>query len=139
MRGSGAHNRKSGDRNTSPFGAIVGDRFRRAGSGAGQNQNRRNETELHRTAMRHNKATLEVMKPKPTGETEMIATHLREMLKQIGENPEREGLVRTPERFARALQFLTSGYHADIKKIVNGAIFTEPSCDELVIVRDIEF
>ena len=67
-----------------------------------------------------------------------IAEHIREVLTLIGEDPEREGLVRTPERTEKALKYLTSGYSADIGKIVNGALF-EVQYDEIVIVRDIEF
>jgi len=67
-----------------------------------------------------------------------IADHMREVLEAIGEDTQREGLVRTPDRAEKALQFLTSGYSADIEKIVNGALF-DVQYDEIVIVRDIEF
>jgi GTP cyclohydrolase I len=67
-----------------------------------------------------------------------IAAHIKEVLTKLGENPEREGLVRTPERAEKALKFLTSGYTADLDKIVNGALF-DVEYDEVVIVRDIEF
>ena len=67
-----------------------------------------------------------------------IASHMREVLKDLGEDPEREGLVRTPERAEKALKYLTSGYSADIQEIVNGALF-DVQYDEVVIVRDIEF
>ena len=60
------------------------------------------------------------------------------MLSRLGEDPDRDGLVRTPERVDKALRFLTSGYHTDIRKIVNGALF-EVKYDEMVVVRDIEF
>jgi GTP cyclohydrolase I len=63
---------------------------------------------------------------------------MREVLKSLGEDPEREGLLRTPERTEKALKYLTSGYSADIGKIVNGALF-EVQYDEVVVVRDIEF
>ncbi len=82
---------------------------------------------------------LKVITPKSGSEAGLIASHLRDMLADIGENPNREGLMRTPERFERAMKFLTSGYQADLKTIINGAIFSEPSCDEMVIVKDIEF
>jgi len=67
-----------------------------------------------------------------------IAGRIREVLKDLGEDPEREGLVRTPERAEKALKYLTSGYSADIHQIVNGALF-DVQYDEVVIVRDIEF
>lgn len=56
----------------------------------------------------------------------------------LGEDPEREGLLRTPERAEKALEFLASGYTADINEIVNGALF-DVEYDEIVLVRDIEF
>ncbi|MFH1263417.1 MAG: GTP cyclohydrolase I FolE [Pseudomonadota bacterium] len=63
---------------------------------------------------------------------------IREILKQIGENPEREGLLKTPERVAKAYRFLTKGYSEDPKKVVNGAVFTEEQRD-MVMVRNIDF
>ncbi|HZO92087.1 MAG TPA: GTP cyclohydrolase I FolE [Chthonomonadaceae bacterium] len=60
------------------------------------------------------------------------------LLEEVGENPEREGLVKTPHRAAEAMRFLTGGYKQSLEKIVNGAIFHEDS-DNMVIVRDIEF
>jgi GTP cyclohydrolase IA len=67
-----------------------------------------------------------------------IAPQIREVIEALGEDVNREGLVRTPERVEKALRFLTSGYSADIGKIVNGAIY-EVKYDEMVIVKDIEF
>src|SRR5579871_800940 len=60
------------------------------------------------------------------------------LLEEIGEDPEREGLIKTPHRAAEALRFVTRGYSEDLNEIVNGAIFHEDS-DDMVIVRDIEF
>jgi GTP cyclohydrolase I len=60
------------------------------------------------------------------------------LLEELGENPEREGLVKTPHRAAEAMRFMTSGYKKDLDSVVNGAIFHEDS-DNMVIVRDIEF
>lgn len=62
----------------------------------------------------------------------------RDVLREVGENPEREGLLRTPHRAAEAMKFMTHGYVQDLKTIVNDAIFHEDS-DDMVIVRDIEF
>ncbi len=60
------------------------------------------------------------------------------LLAEVGENPTREGLARTPARVASALRFLTSGYDTDVEAVVNGALFTV-DCSEMVIVRDIDF
>ena len=62
----------------------------------------------------------------------------KELLEQIGEDPTREGLAKTPERVAKAWDFFSQGYRADVGEIVNGAIFEE-ECSEMVVVRDIEF
>ena len=67
-----------------------------------------------------------------------IAELVRKMLRQLGEDPEREGLRRTPERFEKALRFLTSGYRQDPEKLLNGAMFSV-CYDEMVVVKDIEF
>jgi len=67
-----------------------------------------------------------------------IAPLVKEMLENLGEDVQREGLVRTPERVARAMRFLTSGYQMDVKQVVNGALFTV-KYDEMVIMKDIEF
>jgi GTP cyclohydrolase I len=74
----------------------------------------------------------------PVLEQGSIAEHTKEVLRLLGEDPEREGLIRTPLRAEKALKFLTSGYSADIDAIVNGALF-DVKYDEVVIVRDIEF
>jgi len=87
--------------------------------------------------MKPNKALVKVMTPKKTSEG-TIAARMRDILGEIGEDAHREGLVRTPERFEKALRFLTSGYETDVDKIVNGALF-QVKYDEMVIVKDIEF
>ncbi len=60
------------------------------------------------------------------------------LLIELGEDPAREGLLRTPKRVEKALKFLTSGYEADVDQILNGALF-EVDYSEMVIVRDIDF
>ncbi|KAG5676981.1 hypothetical protein PVAND_006772 [Polypedilum vanderplanki] len=67
-----------------------------------------------------------------------MADCYRLILQNVGENPKREGLLKTPERAAKALLFFTKGYHQKISDVINGAIFTE-NHDEMVIVKDIEF
>ncbi|MEK9556712.1 MAG: GTP cyclohydrolase I FolE [Gammaproteobacteria bacterium] len=66
-----------------------------------------------------------------------LSESYRNAIEAIGENPEREGLLDTPKRAAKALEFLTSGYRQDLSTIVNGAVF-ESENDEMVVVRDIE-
>jgi GTP cyclohydrolase I len=64
---------------------------------------------------------------------------VRQQLLELGEEPEREGLARTPLRVAKALDFLTSGYSTSVEEAVNGAIFDAEGAEEMVLVRDIEF
>jgi GTP cyclohydrolase IA len=80
--------------------------------------------------------TTEITIPETTS-GESIADLVRKMLVQLGEDPNREGLRRTPERFEKALRFLTSGYRQDPDKLLNGAMFSV-CYDEMVVVRDIE-
>lgn len=69
--------------------------------------------------------------------TNDLATHYRSALKLLGEDHEREGLVKTPERVAKAMQYITAGYNMDAKAILESAKFHE-SYSEMVIVKDIE-
>jgi len=69
--------------------------------------------------------------------TEKIASLYKGILSELGENPEREGLLKTPERVAKALQFLTQGYEQDPEEILKSALFHE-DYSEMVIVKDIE-
>ena len=70
--------------------------------------------------------------------TERIAKDITSVLTQLGENPYRQGLVRTPERVGEALQFLTKGYNEDPEAILRSALFEE-DYRQMVVVKDIEF
>jgi GTP cyclohydrolase IA len=76
----------------------------------------------------------------PTTEenTEQMMEAVRTILESVGEDPEREGLLKTPRRVAEAMQFLTQGYNESLETIVNGAVFDEGH-NEMVLVRDITF
>jgi GTP cyclohydrolase I len=78
----------------------------------------------------------EIIIPDTQGE-ETIAVLVRKMLTLIGEDPNREGLRRTPERFEKAFRYLTSGYRQDPEKLLNGAMFSV-CYDNMVVVKDIE-
>ncbi len=69
--------------------------------------------------------------------TETLKGNFDEILRQIGEDPSRDGLIKTPERAAKAMQFLTQGYGMDAKEILTSALFPE-NYSEIVIVKDIE-
>lgn len=73
-----------------------------------------------------------------TGSLEKLQNSVDIILEEIGENPEREGLLKTPLRVAKAYKFLTKGYNENVDKILNGAVFNE-HYDEMVIVKDIDF
>src|SRR5271163_3650056 len=81
-----------------------------------------------------NKAVIKVMTPSGPS----VASRMKEVLEMLGEDPSREGLRLTPERYEKALRFLTGGYEESLEQIVNGALFRAES-DEMVIVKDIEF
>jgi GTP cyclohydrolase I len=70
-------------------------------------------------------------------DTNKIATLVRQVLVEIGEDPQREGLLKTPERVAAAYEFLTSGYRTDPERLLNGAVFTQET-NSMVIVKNIE-
>lgn len=66
-----------------------------------------------------------------------IAEHMEAVLQKLGEDPEREGLKRTPQRIAETLTYMTEGYHYEPHDVVNGALF-QSEMDEMVLVKDIE-
>ena len=66
-----------------------------------------------------------------------LEPHYKKLLKDIGEDTRREGLLDTPGRAARAMEFMTSGYHKDIRSVINKAIFSTDD-DEMIVVKDIE-
>lgn len=68
-----------------------------------------------------------------------IEANVRHILEYMGEDPEREGLIKTPERVARAFEYMTKGYEQDPKQVINQAMFTEEDYEEMVLVRDIDF
>jgi GTP cyclohydrolase IA len=77
------------------------------------------------------------MHPAPVDQEAMMAA-VRTIIEGVGEDPEREGLLKTPKRVAEAMRFLTSGYEQSLEEIINGAIFDEGH-NEMVLVRDITF
>jgi GTP cyclohydrolase I len=80
------------------------------------------------------KAIVKVITPRSGG----IASRMKDVLGMLGEDATREGLASTPERYEKAIRYLTSGYHTSVEEVVNGALFTV-KFDEMVVVKDIEF
>ena len=80
---------------------------------------------------------LTLTEPDRTESSVSIADHMRKILQSIGEDANRDGLRRTPERFEKAFRFLTSGYQQDPEKLLNGAMFSV-CYDNMVVVKDIE-
>lgn len=70
--------------------------------------------------------------------TKTLVASYQGILAAIGEDPEREGLLKTPQRCAEAMKFLTRGYEQDVRQVLNGAVFEE-NYDDMVLVRDIEY
>ena len=84
------------------------------------------------------KAAVKVISQAGVPATGQIAAHMREVLGLLGEDLSREGLVKTPERYEKAMRYLLSGNHTHLSDIVNGALFSV-ACDEMVVVKNIEF
>ena len=78
------------------------------------------------------------LKPFDSEKTTQIAHHYQEIIRLLGEDVDREGLIRTPERVSRAMQFLMQGYDQDPEEIIKSAMFTE-DYRQMVIVKDIDF
>ena len=76
--------------------------------------------------------------PFDSEKTAKIASHYKEIIKLLGEDDQREGLLKTPERVSKAMQFLTNGYEQNPEDILNSAMFTE-DYRQMVIVKDIDF
>lgn len=72
---------------------------------------------------------------KTLAEREELASHYKQILGLLGEDPEREGLLKTPERVAKAMQFLTKGYNEDPAKVLASAMFQEEDYKQMVIVK----
>jgi GTP cyclohydrolase I len=70
--------------------------------------------------------------------SDSLTDHVRGILGEIGEDPGREGLLKTPERVARALRFFTKGYEEDPQAVINGALFTE-DYSEMIVLKDLDF
>jgi GTP cyclohydrolase I len=68
-----------------------------------------------------------------------IADHYREIIRLLGEEPDREGLLKTPGRLARSMKFLTSGYDEEPEAVLSSAMFREEEYKQMVIVKDIDF
>jgi GTP cyclohydrolase I len=88
--------------------------------------------------MKSSKAVVKVMPPTQKTGQQPIAPLVHQIIAELGEDPSRDGLLKTPERVDKALRFLTSGYQSNVEQIVNGALF-DVEYDEMVLVRDIEF
>jgi GTP cyclohydrolase I len=95
-------------------------------------------TKTNKKSGNHKVATRESMDTRGNGRPEELRHHIERIIKLLGEDPERNGLLRTPERVEKALQFMTRGYEQDIDQLLNAALFPI-EYDEMVIVKDIDF
>ena len=95
-----------------------------------------NNRRVARARVRNGKVT--VLKER-TGPLSGIEDNIRQLLEYMGEDPQREGLLKTPHRVARAFEYFTKGYAQDPKAIISQAKFTEEDYQEMVLVKDIDF
>lgn len=104
-----------------------------------QHGNREHERAM---AQRRRRSSLSRIEDLPavhrSADIEVMTGLVTQLLQALGEFPRRNGLQKTPERVAKALQFMTQGYHQDIERLLNGALFPI-EYDEMVIVKDIDF
>jgi GTP cyclohydrolase I len=87
-----------------------------------------------KNTLKKSSAVVKVMTPQGPS----VADRMKDVLEMLGEDASREGLLHTPERYEKAMRYLTRGYEESLEQIVNGALFRAES-DEMVIVKDIEF
>jgi GTP cyclohydrolase I len=90
------------------------------------------------TAVTCHEKKVKISTPAKLSSSDPVENLAQQLIKAIGENENREGLIKTPTRFSKAMQFLTSGYKTDVKKIVGDALFSEKASD-LVVIKNIEF
>lgn len=96
------------------------------------------EKEIKSKLMEEDDDDLNLKIPMNGKSLETLENNVRSILAEVGEDPKREGLLKTPHRVAKAYKFLTKGYSEDVDTLLNGAIFNE-HYDEMVIVKDIDF
>ena len=99
-------------------------------------QARRKEVWAHSGGLPWLTGTRAFSSSKPAAESDRAEEAVRVLLEELGEDPAREGLLKTPKRYAKAMRFFTQGYTQDLDVVLNKAIFTEDS-DEMVMLRNI--
>jgi len=93
-------------------------------------QRRSKKTRSYSVDVKKREAAMETVLP-------VVADSYRDIIKMVGEDPDREGLLETPMRAAKAITFFTKGYQETVQEVVKNAVFSEPT-DEMVVVKDIE-